>query len=479
MRGTQRIVRQKPRAVEKKSVWPRVKEIADAVARAVLVVAAIIILISAFITSRRNDVLIEVASVPDTLEKAGYTKNAVAAQFISEIRAVPAEARTSSSRTELALPESNPIAAVEIPEVKLSYSTLVQLFREILGHKDKTVRLALLSHGDAMTLTAEFEGASAQFSGDAANVSDLLRQAAHFTLQRVDPYVEAAYAAATMTDENEKVEKIRQCFVSRTCDTTCRSMAETLWGTVLSDRNDSAGAIDHYNKALALDAKNQFALLNIGGEYLKLNQPAAAEKYIKRALKVDDDNPSAHVQYARILRTKDKRAALAEFQRAVELARDDAMPHAALALTYLHDWSSRPKAEEEIRLAFAAEPSNAIYYYIWAAQMRQRKELGEAQTLIDKALQLDPKSVRANEIACDIAIDKQDWPRAQQLATSLATLAPNDPRALLYTAYSAQMRGDAAAAAASAREVMQRFPAYTPARDLVAELQATTGSGTK
>jgi cytochrome c-type biogenesis protein CcmH/NrfG len=96
------------------------------------------------------------------------------------------------------------------------------------------------------------------------------------------------------------------------------------------DTGDYAKAVQTYQKALTLDARNADVLTDMGTSYRKLNKTDECAAAFRQALEVDPGHPLALFNLGLVLRddVKDDAGALQAWQRFLEKAGDS--PHAVM-----------------------------------------------------------------------------------------------------------------------------------------------------
>ncbi|MGH9814448.1 MAG: TPR end-of-group domain-containing protein [Candidatus Acidiferrales bacterium] len=118
------------------------------------------------------------------------------------------------------------------------------------------------------------------------------------------------------------------------------------------------------------------------------------------------------------------------------LARNEALADAHLSLGFVHfygDWDW-PGAEREFRRALELEPNFARAHRWYALYLSAMGRHGEAETHIEKALQLDPVSIMTSESAGAVWVNARKYDRALEQGRRILELDANDPRGFEYLA---------------------------------------------
>jgi tetratricopeptide (TPR) repeat protein/SAM-dependent methyltransferase len=183
-------------------------------------------------------------------------------------------------------------------------------------------------------------------------------------------------------------------------------------GTVLHRRGEFRAAVDAYEKALALDARDANVHVNLGYARFELGEIAAAIAHYRKALELEPGNAMAHNNLGNALQAQGEAgAAEAAFRRAVQIAPQFALSHHNLGMAL----RAQGRADEAVacfRAAARLAPSEAA----------SRQLL--AETLADVRFSApDPRF--ETELAACLARDDVD---PMRLGAPAFSLLMTDPR---------------------------------------------------
>ncbi len=169
-------------------------------------------------------------------------------------------------------------------------------------------------------------------------------------------------------------------------------------GLMHLNRGEQDQALAEFEKALALDAKNADALLNIGSLKAAQGRSAEAEHFVKRALAVNPNSAAALAQLGEIQRD------LGNMEEAVRLfqearAVDDSQPFVYLGLGDVLQRSGRYReAEEAFRRVLELDPDSFKARYNLGVTHANQGNVEEAERYYREALELnsnDPEAAKA------------------------------------------------------------------------------------
>ena len=199
-------------------------------------------------------------------------------------------------------------------------------------------------------------------------------------------------------------------------------------------KNDARGAIDAYRQALALKADSVEARLGLADTLQDAKDYASAETEYK---KITEQNPnSAEARRGRadsLYELKKYDEAVAEYQAAIKAGASDAGVYNNLANALFRTGTreNRDGAIGNYRKAVEKDPKWADAYSGLANALRVQKQMNEARTAIETALQLAPNSSLAHSVAGRVYADLNDFARANTEARRSIEIAPKDAFAYL------------------------------------------------
>lgn len=194
-------------------------------------------------------------------------------------------------------------------------------------------------------------------------------------------------------------------------------------------KNDARGAIEAYGQALSLKPDSIEARLGLADALQDFKDHTRAESEYK---KLAEQNPaSSEARRGRadsLYELKRYEEAVAEYHAAIKAGANDAGVYNNLgnALFRTGTRENRDLAIENYRRAIERDQNAADAYAGLAYVLRVQRRMPEAQTSIEKALQLAPNSSLAHTVAGRVYADLGDFTRANAEARKAIELAPKD-----------------------------------------------------
>ncbi|HET6629003.1 MAG TPA: XrtA/PEP-CTERM system TPR-repeat protein PrsT [Woeseiaceae bacterium] len=228
--------------------------------------------------------------------------------------------------------------------------------------------------------------------------------------------------------------------------------------TVLRLRGDALMGLDRpadaraaYQEVLAAAGDNLPALLGLASTFAAESQYDQARQTIDRALAIDPDHVQARLASGSLyLTTRDSAAAVAEFEKAAELAEGD--KHARVtALAGLIEAAltarNLPAAKEALARLQKLAPDNLSTVYLTARIAYLEKDYELAQTELQKLLSVAPDSVPAQFMMGAVQLQRGNLGQAEMHLSSVVAAEPRnaDARKLLAEIRIRQHRADEAA----------------------------------
>ena len=162
-------------------------------------------------------------------------------------------------------------------------------------------------------------------------------------------------------------------------------------GYVLRVQGRPDEAIAEYKKAIELDPKYATPHNNLGNVLSDQGKPDAAIAEYKKAIELDSKAAFPHNGLGNVLRAQGKSdEAIAEYKKAIELDPKDAVPH--FGLGYVLRVQGRPdEAIAEYKKAIELDPKMAGLHYNLGVLLGEQGKREGAIAEYKKAIELDPK----------------------------------------------------------------------------------------
>ncbi len=199
-------------------------------------------------------------------------------------------------------------------------------------------------------------------------------------------------------------------------------------------------ALEDYRKVLAYTADMPSGRYNWAILEQNLGRPDLAEKQYRRALAIDDQFYLAQVNLALLLNGQGKNA----------------------------------EAERLLQEALRLNPRNAGVAFNLGLLLGEEGKTAEAEAALRTALKADPAMAPA-AYNLAVLVASRNGAEAVELSRRAAELRPEEPRYAYTLAFYQRQRGDAAGAARTLEQLLQRHPAYGEAYLLLGDLYAGSG----
>ena len=226
-----------------------------------------------------------------------------------------------------------------------------------------------------------------------------------------------------------------------------------------------------YINVLRLGEQDATALARLGQMWLEQGDPAKAGAFLVKARELIPNDLENRLRLARVLNAVGNRA---EAKKEVFFVLQQS-PANGEALMFLTESAQTP---EEINIAEQAlqkfPQRDTIWYQLAAANIAIRKsDLATAQTLIARALSLNPKSPEAHQLGAILHLLQKDSKGAGTEFKMAAELAPPRSRIkIAYAEYEART-GSGAKASAYLQALTGETPDFLPAWILLAQIAFT------
>ena len=310
---------------------------------------------------------IEKIAVPGSVSgPSGYTSGVIIAHLADEMRAIDEEAHTGAHARTIELQGEKTWLMVLADYLKVT--PLIRVAQESAGLIPFSFNGEIVIQGDnklEFVLRGFDDNAKPEYIvtyGSADHLSDLIKETAYEAVRVVDPYILAAYQFKRdyrTRDFTRTLEVIRRELTNT--DTRNYKWMYNLWGMVLYQQGDRAGAIGKFREALAVDPKFGSPLLNWGVVLARQgHNDQAIEKFRQVVTNRNDASPTT------------KAAALSEWGF-------------SLALLGRND-----QAFAKFHEATATDPNFADVYSSWAEVLSAMGKSDEAAKMTAISLKMAP-----------------------------------------------------------------------------------------
>jgi tetratricopeptide (TPR) repeat protein len=308
----------------KKSFFNTLADLLDTIRR-ILISILIIILFIVFARLiyeefSRDAVVIEVIEVPEELQALGFTNRAMANRLLDQINLISEKATsTREARQFLTIDAIAPIEA-EIPGAGLSLKSTLRSLKELYGYPPIYITGEVTQPGaeNQLYVTIRVVGKSPKtISGTLTSLDSTLLKAAEHIYEQTDPFTLAAYLKND--DQSERsINTIRYIVDHEPLDDD--PWAYNLWGIILSNQKDYAGAITKYQKAIILAPEFALPYCNRGLAYSRQGNLEAAITDYDKAIELNSEHATSYLNRGIAhFRQGNLEAAITDYDKAIEL----------------------------------------------------------------------------------------------------------------------------------------------------------------
>ncbi|MEI8394390.1 MAG: tetratricopeptide repeat protein [Rhodospirillaceae bacterium] len=314
---------------------------------------------------------IDKISMPGAVSAAatGYTPEVVIAHLADEMHQIEVQAQSRAEAHHIQL--SGHKGALIVLADYLKVTPLIRVAQETAGLIPFTFNGELVTAGKELELVLRGHGASRKpvrivTRAPAEALPALLKVTAYEAMRVIDPYILAAYQFRKdikTRDFTPVIDIIQRELADK--ESSSRKWMYNLWGIVLYQQSDRAGAIEKFQAALAIDPNFASPMLNWG---------------------------------VVLTRQGSNLEAIEKFRMAVNNRRTDASP-ATMAALY-SEWGFTlallgryDEAFSKFTKAVNAEPSFADVYSSWAEVLSALGRNDEAARMTAKSLKVAPTEI--------------------------------------------------------------------------------------
>jgi tetratricopeptide (TPR) repeat protein len=194
---------------------------------------------------------------------------------------------------------------------------------------------------------------------------------------------------------------------------------------------NSAAAEQQYLKLAA--AGNNDSIEQLIGLYLKQKRFAEAESWLHKYIAANQQNTSAQLQLGKLLAAEGKtQEAIATLEPLYKGSPDPKLAR-ALASLYL-ETRQYPAAADLLRPLIAQSPNDAQLHLDYGTALMHQFKYQEAQTVLIKAVQLDPNLIQAYSDLAYAADQNKNYQLTIRVLDARAKLQPETPGTLFLRA---------------------------------------------
>lgn len=163
-------------------------------------------------------------------------------------------------------------------------------------------------------------------------------------------------------------------------------------GLACAEQGDTAGAVMHYETALALDPKSFPTEMNVGEAYFRLGKPRQAAEHFRRAVALRPGSASGYNNWgAALLELGDSDGALNAFRAALRRVPEHVGAHQNAART-LFSLGRFDDAARHYRWLTELHPESASAHYDLGMALARAGNIEEASLHFETALRLQPSA---------------------------------------------------------------------------------------
>jgi tetratricopeptide (TPR) repeat protein len=368
-------------------------------------VAAIIIIAAIVFRGLTEHVtVIQTLSVPETLQKNGYTPEVAGHHLRDALQDFVKSANTSMSSPDIALHGELP--DIVVPSVGISLDSVMSTIRSLLrSTRSRNISGEFIIEGDELLLRLRLDNRQIYASQKGAglnNPDDLLKLAAPEVLKEIKPYFVAVSLISddASLDDNNKIDgalAMADSIIARLPETDENvAWSYILKGRVYEHRKDYLAAIDALNKAIELDENLGAAHVNLGLVFYdqKLFQKAIDE--FRKALKIEPKISIVHFDLGAALQAISKNdEAMAEYSKAININPNYVKAHLNLGVL-LKAAGKNGEAMVEYIKVIKIEPHNADAHVSLGFFLTAKGKNDEAIAEYREAIKADPNSAIAH-----------------------------------------------------------------------------------
>lgn len=369
---------------------------------------------------RDQGYVIEAFSVPESLDKAGYNGAVVARAIFDEVRHLKNSAGSVKADSVQLIGSDTPELDVAVLGLGLSLRSISYHLRELFGRKNRLIRGDITRLGQQYRLTlrmTDFPPLSYTVAiaegGEAAAIDRLMQMGGEGVLMNTDPYrLAVVYYKEKRLDE--AMVAVRRLVKARPDEAHWAYLA---WGSILEEEQNFAAARDKYIRATQIRPDFDLAWVRLGWAHSKLGEEEAAIEAMQRAISLDPQQISRHLNLAWMHHQQERHeAADSIFLQTCERFPAEANCWVAWADSKMNRNDYRAALELLDRVKDKLE-ENARSYLIRAMASYVSGDSLMAISHLQTAYSLDPQDALAARLMMTIHYQKGDYPTVVSVAT--------------------------------------------------------------
>lgn len=353
-------------------------------------------------------VVIEPFEVASDLRDGGFTSRTVANKLTDHLATIRNTARTSMRRQQFVPSSSEAAPKVLALGGDISIDAAFQYVREFLGREPVRIVGEIVTTREGrdaapvIHVTTRVKGRPPKtVSGSLGALDAILLQSAEHIFLHTQPYLLASYLYEV--DSKRCLDAIQ--YVLQTEPAADDARAFNLWGLLLLNAGDPAGAVGRFREAVRVSADADIrarAYTNWAAALYRQAEYDEAIRTVQKALEADAAQADAYHVWGLVLVATDAHEttpanlsrAEKQFRRAIEV--DPRFIPAYFSLAHeLERRSALPAAIEQLRKAVDLDRGSAEGHLRLGRALLRASALPEAQQHLERAVELNPGSFDA------------------------------------------------------------------------------------
>jgi len=362
-----------------------------------LIIAGVSAIVFGIYEYNQEHFIFEPFDVPESLSRKGYYGYVVTNQIVDKIEIMKSAANSfKEGATTLSNAASIPDVNFRVIGVGISLQTTIEYVKTILGNPSQKITGEITLQDSSIALNLRMTGSKTAYFEKSIKgktekevLDTLFLQASAAILKASEPYILAAYCARIKEDAMG-IKTIRYILDNK--PTTDDAWAYSLWGGMLAVAKDSLGAIDKFEKAIALQDNIPVTYGNWASLHVQGKNYAEGIKLYQKTLAIEPNYLFAYVALGNIhRRQKEYDKAVEMYQKALSIKSNYYNAHNALALS-LREQEKYAEASEKYVYSLSIEPNQPLVYNNLAYTYYAQKKYKEGLEIAKEGIKLSPKS---------------------------------------------------------------------------------------